>query len=101
LKLTGKYFFQTYFYPLDIFLLECEKDEKPQIHFKAPLIQNLKKCNISSTYNLHKGYKIDCDFAWIPMNLLKPTLNMYALFKALIKLKKMFILILELNNILS
>ncbi len=38
-------------------------------------------------------------FAWIPMNLLKPTLNMYSLLKVLTKLKKMFILILELNNI--
>ncbi len=40
-------------------------------------------------------------FAQIPMNLLKPTLNMYSLFKVLTKLKKVFILILELNNILK
>jgi len=23
-------------YKLDIFLLECEKDEKPKVHFKTP-----------------------------------------------------------------
>jgi len=44
-----------------IFIKKCEKDEKPQVHFKHPLILNSKKCNISSTYNLHKGYKIDYD----------------------------------------
>ncbi len=37
-------------------------------------------------------------FASIPMNLLKPILNMQSLFKVLTKLKKMFILIFELNN---
>jgi hypothetical protein len=29
--------------------------------FKAPLIQNVFKCNISSTYKLHKGYTIGYD----------------------------------------
>jgi hypothetical protein len=40
-------------------------------------------------------------FASIPMNLLKPILNMQSLFKVLTKLKKMFILIFELNNFLN
>jgi hypothetical protein len=46
-------------YALDIFLLEYKKDEKPQVHSRPPLIQNFKNCNILSTYNLHKGYKVD------------------------------------------
>jgi hypothetical protein len=29
-------------YKLDIFWLECEKDENPQVHFRTPLIQKLK-----------------------------------------------------------
>jgi hypothetical protein len=37
-----------------MFLLKCEKDEKSQVHFRAPLIQN-KKHVILSTYNLLKG----------------------------------------------
>ncbi len=63
MKLIGKYIFLKPILPykLNIFLLECEKDEKPQEHFRAPLIQNFKKCNVTSIYNLHKGYKIDCD----------------------------------------
>jgi len=40
-------------------------------------------------------------FVRIPMNLFKPTLNMYSLFKVLTKLKKMFILVPELNDILK
>jgi hypothetical protein len=48
-------------YKLNIFLLKCELNEKPQVHFRHPLIQSFKKCNISFTYNLHKGYKVDCD----------------------------------------
>jgi hypothetical protein len=46
-------------YKLDIFLLECKKGEKPQVHFRPQLIQFFLKCNILSTYNLHKGYKVD------------------------------------------
>jgi hypothetical protein len=30
-------------YKLNIFWLECEKDENPQVHFRTPLIQKLKK----------------------------------------------------------
>jgi len=60
-------------YKLNIFRWECEKNEKPQIHFKTSLIQ---KYNISYIYNLLKGYKIDYELAWISMNLIKPTLNM-------------------------
>jgi hypothetical protein len=48
-------------YKLNIFWLECEKDEKPQVHFRTLLIQNFKKCNILFTYNLLKGYKIECE----------------------------------------
>jgi hypothetical protein len=48
-------------YKLNIFWLECEKDEKPQVHFKTPLLKILKKSYISSIYNLLKGYKIDCE----------------------------------------
>ncbi len=48
-------------YKLDIFWLECEKDEKPQVHFRIPLIQKQLKCNISLIYNLLKGYKIECE----------------------------------------
>ncbi len=29
-------------YKLNIFWLQCEKDEKPQVHFRTPLIQKLK-----------------------------------------------------------
>jgi hypothetical protein len=65
LKLTSKCFSNLLLpYKLDIFLFKCEKDEKPQVHFKAPLIQNFKKCNISFTYNLQKGYKIDYDLCF-------------------------------------
>jgi len=39
------------------------------------------------------------NFAWILLNVFKPTLNILSLFKVLTKLKKMFILIIELNNI--
>jgi hypothetical protein len=60
-------------YKLDIFWLECEKGEKP---FKNPLIQKIIKYNISSIYNLLKGYKVDCELVKISMNLLKFTLNM-------------------------
>jgi hypothetical protein len=63
-------------YKLDIFWLECEKGEKPQIPFKNPLIQKIIKYNISSIYNLLKGYKVDCELVKISMNLLKFTLNM-------------------------
>jgi len=48
-------------YKLDIFWLECEKDEKKKKCFMTPLIQRLKKCNISFIYNLLKGYKINCE----------------------------------------
>ncbi len=57
-----QFFFSNLFlsYKLDICLLECEKDEKPQVHFRAPLIQKFKKCNISFTYNLQ---------TWIYLNI--------------------------------
>jgi hypothetical protein len=40
-------------YKLHIFWLECEKYEKPQIHFKNPSIQKLKKCNISYLFTTY------------------------------------------------
>jgi hypothetical protein len=66
-------------YKLNIFLLECEKYEKPQVHFNAPLMQ--KKLNV--IFHLLK----------------QPPLNMQSLFNFFKKLKKMFILMLKLNNI--
>jgi len=59
--LVNIFFKPIFTYKLNIFLLECEKDEKSQIHFRPPLIQDFKNCDISSIYNLHMGYKIDYD----------------------------------------
>jgi len=58
-------------YKLDIFWLECEKDEKPKVHFRTPLIQKINKCNISSTYiDLIKGLRTLFEFEWMYLNLL-------------------------------
>jgi hypothetical protein len=61
--LIGNLFVSNLFLPykLHIFLLKCEKDENPQVHFRAPLIQFLRNCKISFAYNLLKGYKVDCE----------------------------------------
>jgi len=63
-------------YKVDILRLECEKGEKPQIPFKNPLIQKIIKYNISSIYNLLKGYKVDCELVRNSVNLFKLILNM-------------------------
>jgi hypothetical protein len=60
LKLIDKYFFKPTLPYKYMFLLKCEKDEKPQVHFRHSLI-NFKNSNIPCTYNLHKGYKVDYD----------------------------------------
>jgi hypothetical protein len=60
--LTNCFFKPTFTLCQDKYIwLESQKDEKPQVHFKTPLIKNILKCNISSTCNLFKGYKIDCE----------------------------------------
>jgi hypothetical protein len=62
-KINQKIFFSNLLLlcKLNIFWLECEKDEKTKVQFRTPLIQRLKKCNISFTYNLLKGCKINCE----------------------------------------
>jgi len=47
------------FYKLEIVWLKREKNEKPQVHFRTPLLPKKKKWNILFMYNLLKGYKID------------------------------------------
>jgi hypothetical protein len=49
-EIDWKSFFSNIFLPykLNIFWLECEKNEKPQIYCRAPLIQKSKK-----------GYKVE------------------------------------------
>ncbi len=49
-------------YKLDIFLLECEKDEKPQVHFKVPIIQKNLNVIFHLLPNLLKSYKVHCEF---------------------------------------
>jgi hypothetical protein len=48
-------------YKPNILWLKCEKGGKPQINFRAPLIQKIKIFNILFTYNLLKCYKIYCE----------------------------------------
>jgi hypothetical protein len=50
-------------YKLNIFLLECEKDENPQVHCRASINSKKLNYNISSTYNLFKSYKVDYELA--------------------------------------
>ncbi len=58
--MIGKFFFSYLFLPykLDIFLLECGKYEKPQVHSRAPLI--IKKLNvIFHLLTTYLKYKVD------------------------------------------